>query len=69
MLACLVKLGKGGSLNVTTGERQDSVAKNRLKAERALTIFSETFDGRFQVAPFSGRDYPLGNPLVLPLWC
>ena len=31
-----------------------SVAKDRLKAEIALTIFSETFDERFQVAAFSG---------------
>jgi hypothetical protein len=31
---------------------EGSVAKNRLKAERALTIFSETFDERFQMASF-----------------
>lgn len=45
-----------------------SVAKNRLKVERGLTIFSETFDERFQVASFSGRCDLVGGSLVLPLW-
>jgi hypothetical protein len=50
------------------GEHKGSVAKIPMLSEKALAIFSETFAERFQVAPFSGRDYPLGGPLVLPLW-
>ncbi|EJT01344.1 putative transposase (plasmid) [Rhizobium sp. CCGE 510] len=34
--------------------RDGSVAKNRLITERALVIFSEIFDERFQMASFSG---------------
>ncbi len=34
--------------------RSGSVAKILPMSERELTIFSETFDERFQVAPFSG---------------
>ncbi|WP_210251275.1 hypothetical protein [Brucella anthropi] len=33
---------------------QGSVVKILPISERVLTIFSETFDQRFQVAPFSG---------------
>jgi hypothetical protein len=47
---------------------QGSVAKNRLIAERTLKIFSEAIHERFQMASFSGRNYSLGCPLVLPLW-
>ncbi|MFK4822124.1 hypothetical protein ACI0FS_18310, partial [Ochrobactrum quorumnocens] len=36
------------------GPVSGSVAKILPMSERVLTIFSETFDERFQVAPFSG---------------
>ncbi len=45
-----------------------SVAKTSLMSDWGGDETSETFNERFQVAAFSGRDHPLGSSLVLPLW-